>query len=62
MKSSMDKKALLRRACKGSYYIFFKEAFKILHPQEVLRDNWHIEYLCNVIQDRFEELPETKRS
>lgn len=52
----MDKKALLRRACKGSYYIFFKEAFKILHPQEVLRDNWHIKYLCRIIQDRFERV------
>lgn len=41
---------------KRSYYRFFKEAFKVLHPQEELRDNWHIEYLCNILQDRFEKV------
>ncbi len=34
-----------------SYYEFFKDAYRALKPNEPFSDNWHIEYLCNKLQD-----------
>jgi predicted phage terminase large subunit-like protein len=34
-----------------SFYRFFLRAWKILEPTMQLVDNWHIQYLCNTIQD-----------
>lgn len=36
---------------KKSYYEFFKEAFKVLHQDGQYNDNWHIEYLCDRLQE-----------
>ena len=41
---------LLKEVYKRSYYEFFKDAFALLHPGEPYDDNWHIEYLCNRLQ------------
>jgi len=35
---------------KRSFYKFFKEAVKVLEPDTIWYDNWHIEYLCNELQ------------
>lgn len=40
---------LKRRACKGSYYEFFKYFWTTVIPDEFI-DNWHIEYLCDELQ------------
>lgn len=34
-----------------SYYHFFVEAVKVLEPQTVLQENWHLQYLCQDLQD-----------
>lgn len=33
-----------------SYYNFFLEAFKVLEPQTPFVSNWHIKFLCQVLQ------------
>lgn len=35
---------------KKSYYEFFKEAFKVLHPGELYSDNWHVKLICDRLQ------------
>jgi predicted phage terminase large subunit-like protein len=40
---AVDKKYL-------SYYNFFLEAFKVLEPQTPFVSNWHIKFVCNVLQ------------
>ena len=37
---------------KESYYEFVKWAFTVLNPGEEFVDNWHIRYLCDLIQKR----------
>lgn len=34
-----------------SFYEFFKVAFCQLHPGKELDDNWHIKYLCDILQE-----------
>ena len=40
-----------KRLCQKSYYLFFEKAWKILEPRTPFVPNWHIEYLCQVLQD-----------
>lgn len=40
----------------NSYYEFFKWAFKILHPLDRLEDNFHIKYLCDMLQAEQERM------
>lgn len=42
--------ALERKIYKESFYEFFKVAFCQLHPGKPLDDNWHIKYLCDILQ------------
>jgi len=35
----------------ASFYEFVKDAFEILHNSEKIIDNWHIQYLCEVLQE-----------
>ncbi len=44
----------------NSYYEFFKWAFKILHPLDVLEDNFHIKYLCDELQAEQERMEKRK--
>ena len=39
-----------------SYYEFFKWAFKILLPNETLEDNFHIKYICDLLQSEAERI------
>lgn len=38
-----------KRADKLTFFAFFKKAFKILNPGRELVLNWHIEYLCKIL-------------
>lgn len=42
---------IIREIHRRSYYEFYKKAFTILNPGEPFNDNWHLEYLCNRLQD-----------
>lgn len=33
-----------------SYYTFYREAFEVLEPQVKFLENWHIQYICKVLQ------------
>jgi predicted phage terminase large subunit-like protein len=52
----MDSKDLYRSIYKDSYYEFFKDGFPVLHPNKELKDNWHVEYLCDKIQSGVERV------
>jgi len=39
-----------KELCKREYYEFFKQSWNILNPFDNLVDNWHIKYLCNILQ------------
>lgn len=53
-----------RKRLQKSFYEFVKEAFEVIHPGQIINDNWHIEYICNVLQSEVERitagLPKTK--
>jgi predicted phage terminase large subunit-like protein len=40
----------------NSYYEFFKWAFKILHKKEKLVDNFHVKFLCDLLQEQVERI------
>ncbi len=40
--------------CRRSFYEFSLEAFKVLHNGSPMDENWHIEYLCDVVQKEVE--------
>lgn len=50
-----------REVLKDNYFEFFKFCFEILHPSQKYEDNFHVKYLCDLLQDeadrilRFEE-------
>lgn len=48
--------ALERKIYKKSFYEFFKVAFAQLHPGKALDDNWHIKYLCDILQGETERI------
>lgn len=39
-----------------SYYSFIKYAWKVLEPQTLFIDNWHIKYLCDLLQNEVERI------
>lgn len=41
---------------KSNYYKFFIHAWKILEPTTPLDDNWHIKYLCDLLQAEAERI------
>lgn len=49
-------KQLKRDLYKESYYEFFKDAYKAMYPDEIYSDNWHIKYLCDVLQREAERI------
>ena len=42
--------AAKREKYKRNYYAFFLEAFKVLEPSTKIDANWHIKYLCDILQ------------
>jgi predicted phage terminase large subunit-like protein len=49
-------KQLQKEIFENSYHEFFKWCFKILFPNEVYSDNFHIEYLCGILQEEVERI------
>ena len=43
-------KKVVAEKCKRSFYFFFQEFWPVIE-QETLINNWHIEYLCNELQE-----------
>jgi predicted phage terminase large subunit-like protein len=44
-----------------SFHAFVREAFQVLHPGQTLVDNWHVEYLCGVLQDEIRRIVEGRK-
>lgn len=49
-----------RRLCERSYYEFACRAWDVLEPQTEYSDNWHIEYLCGILQGEIERIAEKR--
>ncbi|WP_169222668.1 hypothetical protein [Brasilonema sp. UFV-L1] len=47
MRKTLTKK---QRKQKNKFYDFFLGAWEVLHPSEELLRNWHIEFLCEVLE------------
>lgn len=47
---------LEKRRYEKNYYEFFKRAWRELEPHTLLRDNWHIKYLCDLLQAEIERI------
>lgn len=47
---------LEKKIYRQSYYEFFKIAFCQLHPGQDYDDNWHIKYICDVLQKEAERI------
>ena len=45
-----------KRQCEDSYYEFMKDAFAETHPGEKFTDNWHIRFLCDLLQGEMERI------
>lgn len=58
---AVDEHELLASICQENYYEFFKE-FNSLFIQEEMVYNWHLEYLCNEIQEVAERVIAGKKS
>lgn len=56
LKQSLTKRELLRGIYRSNYYQFFKDAFHVLEPEVELVDNWHIEYICNILQEEVKRI------
>jgi predicted phage terminase large subunit-like protein len=52
------KKAIVREYCFRSFYNFFKYFWKQVETSE-FSDNWHIKYVCDKLQDRFNQFLNT---
>lgn len=49
-------KQVNKELAERSYYEFFLQAWPILEPTTDLEDNWHVEYLCDELQDAVERI------
>ena len=47
---NLTKTQIRAEILKRSFYKFSLEAFKVLHNGEPMLENWHIKYLCDVLQ------------
>jgi predicted phage terminase large subunit-like protein len=45
-----------KRLCEKSYYCFFQRAWQIIEPSTSLKLNWHIKYLCDVIESEIRRI------
>lgn len=45
-----------RRDCEESYYMFVRHAWDVLEPQTEFCDNWHIRYICDLLQKEVERI------
>jgi predicted phage terminase large subunit-like protein len=47
---------ITREVLMNSYYEFFKYFFNILHPGQNYEDNFHVKYLCDILQEEAERM------
>lgn len=45
-----------RRELEASFYEFVKDAFMVLHNGECIVDNWHVKYICDILQAEIERI------
>lgn len=45
-----------KKLYQDSYYEFFKASWAVLEPENPLIDNWHIKYLCDLLQKEVERI------
>ena len=50
----LNKQQIQKQIYANSYYEFFVDALKVLEPQTIFQDNWHIKYLCDELQEMIE--------
>jgi predicted phage terminase large subunit-like protein len=53
---SISKDKVEAELCRRSFYFFSKEAFKQLHNGKEIDTNWHIEFICDKLQELAENL------
>lgn len=53
---NFNKTDLVRSICKDSYFEFFNIAWEVLEPTTELIPNWHIKYLCDLLQSEVERI------
>ena len=41
---------LRKRQCQRSFYEFLLDAYLALNPDEPLEENWHMKYICDILQ------------
>lgn len=47
--NNLDLSQIQAERCRRSFYIFFKEFWDVIIPEELV-DNWHIKFLCDELQ------------
>ncbi|QHT68985.1 phage terminase large subunit [Rhodocytophaga rosea] len=53
----LDRIQQMRKAqLEESFYEFVKDAFEVLHPGQQILDNWHIKYICELLQVEVERI------
>ena len=53
---NFSKTDLVRSICEDSYFEFFNIAWGVLEPTTKLISNWHIKYLCDMLQAEVERI------
>ncbi len=53
------RKEIERRRCQ-SYYQFFKRAWREIEPNYPFVDNWHIKYICDILEAEARRIAERK--
>lgn len=49
-------KEIRKRQCERSFHAFLLDAYEAVYPGESLIDNWHIKYLCDILQVELERI------
>jgi predicted phage terminase large subunit-like protein len=49
-------KSLIKTKSEKNFYFFARQAFAVLNPSTTLYENWHIEYICTILQKEFERI------
>ena len=50
------KKELRKRQVTASFHEFVLDAFGIINPNDKLKSNWHIKYICDALQSEVERI------
>jgi hypothetical protein len=50
-----------KKQLEESFYLFVTDAFEVLHPGQYINDNWHIKYICDLLQPEIERISREER-